>query len=197
MITNPATNVPDSGWPVIQPLHAEYAYVRPDKPGEDAPYLVYFLDPKGNKVYRFECHRGGYHDDGYGVDFTGDFQCMLFPFKGETVSAVNLLAADTHEEQKDDWHNRGRILAKQLQGECLNYPEYSNLRHFVLRGMDVTLAIKDPAWEQGGKGRVLAKFTLVLDAVPDVNAKTAMAETAAGDRPPGDCYPGTKTGGTR
>lgn len=188
-MTNPAaTHVAPptvAGWPAIQPLHAEYVYKRPQKPGDDAPYLAYLKDTRGNKIYRFECHTGGYHDDGYDMDFSGDFQCMLFPYKGETVSAVNLLAANTHAEQKNDWHNRGRILAQQLKGECLNYQEYGTERHFLLRGMTLTLGIKDAAWS----GKVLTQFTLVLDAVPDENGKTEMAAEVQGPWPPGACYP--------
>lgn len=193
LITNPAaTHAPAhtaAGWPAIQPAHAEYAYVRPDKPGEDAPFLAYLLDPKGDKLYRFECHAGGYHDDGYDMDFKGDLQCVLFPYKIDTVSAVNVLAAETRAEQRNDWHNRGRILAAQLRGECLDFPEYSTLRHFKLRGMHVTLTIKDLAWQGEGKGKVLTKFTLVLDAAPDDDAKSPYAEPAPEPALPRVCYP--------
>ena len=74
----------------------------------------------------------------------------------------------------------------QLQGECLNYPEYSTLRHFRLRGLDLTLSYTDIVW-QGSK---LEKFTLHLDATPDAGARSPMAEPAAGDRPANACYPG-------
>ena len=191
MLANPTAHAPDSGWPAVQPLHAEFAYVRPQKEGDDAPFLTYIQDPKGNKVYRFECHDGGYYDEGYDLHFTGDLQCVLFPFKGDTVSAVNVLAADTHAEQSKDWWNRGRILARQLQGECLDYPEYSTARHFRLRGMAFTLSIQDIVWSPaaGDKEPTLAKFTLVVDAAPDADAKSPVAELADGPMPPKSCYP--------
>ena len=193
LITNPAaTHAPAhtaAGWPVIQPIHAEYSYVRPDKPGEDVPFLAYLLDTQGGKLYRFECHAGGYHDDSYDMDFSGDLQCVLFPYKIDTVSAVNVLAAETRAEQRNDRHNRGRILAAQLQGRCLDFPEYSTLRHFQLRGMDVTMTIRDMAWEGTGKSRVLTRFTVVLDAVPDDEAKSPYAEPAPEPAPSKACYP--------
>jgi hypothetical protein len=91
-----------------------------------------------------------------------------------------------------DWRNRGRLIAAQLQGDCLQYPEYSTLRHFRLRGMDVTLAYSDIAWTQGPKASQLRGFTLTLDTMPDKDAKMPMAEVAAGDAPPTRCYPGPK-----
>ena len=191
MITNPAAQAPESAGPAIQPLHAEFVYVRPQKPGDDAPFITYILDAKGNKVYRFECHDGGYYDEGYDLHFTGDFQCVLFPFKGDTVSAVNVLAADTHAEQSKDWWNRGRILARQLRGDCRNYPEYSTARHFRLRGMAFTLSIKDIVWDPGagGKEPALAKFILRVEAVMDPDATSPVAEAADGPAPPKACYP--------
>ena len=191
MLTNPSAQAPDSGWPAIQQLHVEFAYVRPQKEGDDAPFLAYIQDAKGNKVYRFECHDGGYYDEDYDLHFTGDFQCVLFPYKHDTISAVNVLATDTHAEQSKDWWNRGRILARQLRGKCLNYPEYSTVRHFRLRGIAFILTIKDIAWDPavGGKEPTLAKFTLGVDALTDPDAKSPVAEAADGPTPPKACYP--------
>lgn len=184
LLKNPTAVAPPQGWTPVQPLHAEYRFVLPEKAEEDTPFSVYFMDGSGNKVYRFECHRGNY-DDTSEMSWSGDFQCALFPFKKDTLTPVNVLAVDDRHEQSVDWWNRGRLLAKQLQGECLQYPEYSALRHFKLRGMDLTLGYSDIAW-QGGK---LAKFTLRLDVTPDADAKSPMAEPAEGPKPPKGCYP--------
>jgi hypothetical protein len=191
LMTSPGQTT-QSGWPVIQAAHAEYQFVMPQTAAADLPsFTVYIEDPAGTSRYKFECHAGGYPDDSE-MTWTGDFQCALFPYRGDTVTPVNLLAVDTHEEQSVDWRNRGRMLAAQLQGDCLQYPEYGTLRHFHLRGMDVTLAYTDVVWTQGSKAPQLQKFTLTLDAVPDKDAKTPMAEAAAGASPPKECYPGPK-----
>lgn len=184
LLKNPTAIAPPQGWTPVQPLHAEYQFVLPEKAEEDTPYSVYLLDGAGNKVYRFECHRGGY-DDTSEMTWSGDFQCALFPFKIDTLTPINVLAVDDREEQSKDWWNRGRLLTRQLQGECLQYPEYSTLRHFKLRGMDLTLGYSDIVW-QGAK---LTKFTLHLDVTPDADAKSPYAEPAQGPKPSKACYP--------
>jgi hypothetical protein len=192
LMTNPAMQPTDSGWSVIQAVHAEYQFVLPQDPAADLPsFMVYLKDSAGTSRYKFECHGGGYPDDSE-MTWSGDFQCALFPYRGDTVTPVNLLAVDTHEEQSVDWHNRGRMSAGQLQGDCLQYPEYSTLRHFRLRGMDLTLAYTDIAWTQGPKGPKLQKFTFTVDAAPDKDAKTPVAIAADGPSPPKECYPGPK-----
>ena len=192
LMTNPAVQPTQGDWSVIQPLHAEYRFVRPQDPGTGLPsFEVYLKDAAGTYRYKFECHAGGYPDDS-GMTWSGDFQCALFPYAKDTVTLVNVLAVDTREEQSVDWRNRGRMIAAQLQGDCLQYPEYSTQRHFRLRGMDLTLTYTGMAWAQGPKGSQLQEFTLTVDAAPDKDAKTPLAEAAAGPSPPRDCYPGPK-----
>ena len=184
LLKNPTAMAPPQGWTPVQPLYTEYHFVLPAKAGDDTPFSVYLVDGAGNKVYRFECH-DAYADESL-LAWSGDFQCALFPFKGDTLTPVNLLAVDNKNEQSTDWYNRGRLLAKQLQGECLQYPEYSTLRHFKLRGMDLTMGYSDIVW-QGSK---LEKFILHLDVTPDADAKNPLAEPAYGSSPPKRCYPG-------
>jgi hypothetical protein len=192
LMTNPAVQPTQSGWSMIMPAHIQYQFVRPEKAEGDLPAFTFYLrDASGVSVYKFECHTDGYPDDSE-MTWSGDFQCALFPYRVDTVTPVNVLAMGTHAEQSVDWHNRGRLLANQLQAPCTDYPEYSTLRHFRLRGMDLSLGYTDIVWAQDPKGAVLQKFTLTLDAVPDKDAKTPQAEAAAGPSPPKSCYPGEK-----
>jgi len=184
LITDPAAVAPPAG--AILPLHASYAYKHP-KAGEVASFTTYILSPKGETLYKFECHGGDWPDTSE-MKFDGDFQCALFPVNGDTLTPVNLLARETREEQGADWKNRGRAMAWQFQGECLDYPEYSTLRHFHLRGMALTLSYKDMAWD----GKTLVGFDFSVDAVPDLDAKTSFADAPEGESPPRDCYPGEK-----
>ncbi len=191
-MTNPAVLPAQSGWPVIQPAHIQYQFVAPQEQDAASPAFTFYLrDAAGSSIYKFECHADGYPDDAE-MTWSSDFQCALFPYRGDTVTPVNLLAQDTRAEQSVDWHNRGRLIAAQLQGECLQYPEYSTLRHFRLRGMDVSLAYTAIQWTQGVKGPILWQFTLTLDATPDKDAKTPQAEAAEGSAPPNACYLGPK-----
>ena len=174
-------------WPVLKERHEQFAFVAPDGPGVDRPFMLHLEDLAGAERYRLECHSGEHGEDAL-LKWSGLYQCALFPTHGDSISAVDVLAADTREEQADDGWNRGRILAQQFHAPCDSYPEYSNLRHFMLRGFDLSLGITDLVWE----GPKLTKFTLHVDLVQDADAKSDVAETAAGDRPSRACYPGPK-----
>jgi len=174
-------------WPVLKARHEQFAFAAPDAPGVDRPWVLRLADASGTEKYQLECHAGEHGEDEL-MKWSGLYQCALFPINGDSITAVNLLAAYTREEQGDDGWNRGRILAQQFHAPCVSYPEYSTLRHFKLRGFDLTLAFTDIAWS----GPRIAKFTLHVDVVPDVDAKSDVAETASGDRPPRACYPGPK-----
>ena len=192
MLTSPITPHPQAGaWPEIEPTHVEFIYVAPRLKDDDRPFIAYFKDAQGNQVYKFECHNGAYGDETE-MKFSDELQCALFPFKDTTVTAVNLLAADTRDEQGNDWWNRGRVFSAQFRGECLTYPEYSTTRHFRMRGLDVTLSFTDIEWNPapGSKAPSLASFTLAIDAAPDKDAHSPLAETVPGSRPPKSCYPG-------
>lgn len=194
MLTSPVTPHPQAGtWPVIEPTHAEFIYVAPRATDDDRPFIAYFKDAQGNPAYKFECHNGAY-GDAIEVTFSDELQCALFAFKGDTVTAVNLLAADTRDEQGNDWWNRGHVSSAQFRGECLSYPEYSTSRHFRMRGLDVTLTFTDIQWSNGQdpKNQSLASFTLAIDALSDKDARSPVAEPAAGPTPPKSCYPGER-----
>lgn len=187
LMTNPSGQAP-TGWSVLKERHETFAFVAPNGPGVDRPYVLHLEDAAGNERYRLECHSGEHGEDNL-LKWSGLYQCALFPTKGDSISAVDVLATDTREEQADDGWNRGRILAQQFHAPCISYPEYSNLRHFKLRGMDLTLAFTDIAWD----GAKIAGFTLHVDVTPDADAKSDVAAAAEGDRPPRACYPGPKT----
>lgn len=187
MITSPGAQVP--AWPVVKPSHGQYEYVRPQQPATDnIPYQFYIDDTSGKHAYRLECHHD-YDDEDYEIRFSGDYQCVLFVFIKDTVSAVNLLAVDKPAEQGNDWHNRGRVLAAQFRGDCLNYPEYSTARHFRLRGMVLTLGFSDIAWDPANVHK-LDKFKMTVDVIPDTSAREEFAAPADGPAPPAACYPG-------
>lgn len=137
-----------------------------------------------------DCHNTDYNGEAE-INFSGDFQCALFAIKGATLISGDLLAADTKNERSTDWWNRGRMLSGQLRGKCLAYPEYSTDRHFRLRGMLLTMRFTRLEWgtlkDQQGH-RMVARFTFVLDVVPDTSAHTARTEVPRGPKP-SSCYP--------
>jgi hypothetical protein len=192
-ITDPArqpSQQPQTGpapWPVLKALHEQFTFEAPEAPGVDQPFVLRLDDTAGTGHYQLECHTGEFGENNL-LDWSGLYQCALFPINGDSITAVDLLAADTREEQRDDGWNRGRVLAQQFHAPCVSYPEYSTLRHFKLRGFDLTLAFTDVAWS----GPRIGKFTLHVEVAPDPDAKSDVAATASGDRPPRACYPGPK-----
>ena len=81
------------------------------------------------------------------------------------------------------------MLAKQLRGECLEYPEYSTVRHFRLRGMVITLRFTNIEWSDQKNDPFVKRFTFLVDVVPDATVRNSVAELVQGPKPPKSCYP--------
>jgi hypothetical protein len=174
---------------VVEPLHERHTFNDLAKSNADTPFLVYLKGTEGVAFYKLECHNGFYEND-TGVDFSGDFQCVLFAIDGNKVTTGNLLAVDNKDERSTDWFNRGRILSEQLRGACAGYPEYESVRHFKLRGMLITFQFTDLEWARliDQNKLILNKFTFDLSVVLDKRNQTAAAEPVKGAKPPNSCY---------
>jgi len=174
---------------VVEPLHERRTFNDIAKSNADTPFLVYLKNTEGVAVYKLECHNGFYEND-TGIDFSGDFQCVLFAIDGNKVTTGNLLAVDNKDERSTDWFNRGRILSEQLRGACAGYPEYESVRHFKLRGMLITFQFTDLEWARliDQNKLILNKFTFDFSVVPDKRNQTASAEPVKGAKPPNSCY---------
>lgn len=181
----------ESTWPEIEELNVEQVFLRQDEEEADTPLVAIIRNPRGEGIYRIECHNWAYDDDSL-ISYSGSFQCGLFAYEGGMLVPSNLLAADTEDELSTDWWNRGRILRKHLRGECLKYPEYSSTRNFRLRNMRVTLRFFDVEWSEktsvDGLPR-LKSFSAALSAKRDATADSSRAEVPVGDLPPKSCYP--------
>jgi hypothetical protein len=178
-------------WPVIRPLAERRVFTDPGQDNMDRPFVSFIRNVDGIPVYKVECHNGNY-DDQSEMNFSGDLQCALFAVDGRVRVSGNLLAADTPNEASTDWWNRGSMRSIQLRGECLKYPEYSTTRHFKLRGMILTLGFAEIEWSSGKDQHtdpVMARFTLLVNAVADPTANSSRAEVANGPAPPKSCYP--------
>lgn len=181
-----------SKWPVVRPWKETRTFADPT--GEaDTPFSAFIRDVRGNAVYKLECHNGNY-DNETEMTFSGDFQCALFALGRDfKLLGTGLLAANTPDEMSSDWWNRGRMLANQLRGKCLKYPEYSTDRQFKLRGLLLTIRFSGMEWGpakdvQGNP--MLTKFTVTFSIVPDKSARTPRAALPPGPKPPEACYPG-------
>ena len=122
-------------WPKVAPIEKTFAF----SDGEAAQIKLTVTSAEGKPVYALECHTFAYESDP-SFDYSGDFECRLTSSREHDVYSTLLTDAPN---QSRDWQSRGRFLAEELEGACKNYPEFGATRHFRLRGMQVTLAIRD------------------------------------------------------
>jgi hypothetical protein len=174
-------------WPSIQPVTRSYTFVAKDGLS-DYPVVLLIPTTQGLPAYRLECHSGDY-DGEYVIYFSGTFHCGLFAVRGDKVESWNLLANSTKAEQSSDWFNRGRMISDQLLGDCGDFAEYGRIRHFRMRGMQVTLQFTDLRWRlpQNPQNPELQQFTVVVTFAPDATANSATSERTTARRPPHAC----------
>ena len=88
---------------------------------------------------------------------------------------VNLLA----EDHSPVWHTRGQFHASDLEGACGDYPEYGRVRHFRLRGFELTLRAAEVVATQGTPLRL----TLGVSLEPNASIVSPVAEQPGYLRP--------------
>jgi hypothetical protein len=172
-------------FPSIEPQHEERTFVNPGSDGQDVPLVVIVVDDRNRlPAYKLECHSGEYEDSSE-INFSGDFQCVLFALKGGVRVSWNLLATGEPPEQSSNWLNRGRMISGQLWGKCGADREYGTVRHFRLRGMRIRFEFKDLEWRAGAEKNQhrLQKFTFSATFLPDKKARSLTAERVDSPRP--------------
>lgn len=152
-------------YPVVEPLQRTFVVASVGEANVSAD--IKSLD--GTPVYHFQCHSAGYTGD-RDFDYSGDFECRL-SLIGQPNTYSTYLTEDAHQSR--DWESRGRFLAADLLGACARIPEFGATRSFKLRGMDLTLAIRDQKFTKSGK---LTSLTLALTVRPDPGAERPIAE---------------------
>jgi hypothetical protein len=122
----------------------------------------------GRDLYTLQCHSVGYEGDS-GFDYSGDFECRLSLSAGQNTYST-LLTEDLNQSR--DWESRGRFFATSIKGECAKVPEFGAFRSFTLRGMRLTLRVRNPLF-QGDK---LLSLKLAVSVAPDPDAHRAIAD---------------------
>jgi hypothetical protein len=106
---------------------------------------------------------------------------MTADSKDQGVDTPTLLKGDPIDDMVA--HSRGQIWASEIDRDCANYPEYGTQRTFRLRGMKVSVEIKDadfaPAFNTAGTlfmERAIRSFSLQVILTSDPTALSATAE---------------------
>ena len=135
----------------------------------------------GSPLYELECHLGPYEGDP-AFDYSGDFECRLSSLYS-VESHSTLLTEENHQTR--DWESRGRFLLWQLLEDCALYPEYGKLRHFRLRGMNLTLEVTDIELSKKVVGvPMIGKLDLHIIVEPDPTATSPITEKIEYLEPP-------------
>ncbi len=164
-------------WPVARKFDRTYHIDDVNKGGFD----VDLRGSRGKPIYKLSCHSGEYEDDS-GFNYSGLFQCRLSSlYSKEKVST--LLTETVH--QSTDWQNRGRFLAEHLRPGCAQYPEWGDTRTFRLRGMKLTLSVRDINFIKPSDGKdILQSFTFSVSVRKDNDAQTSIARAPETPEPP-------------
>jgi hypothetical protein len=137
---------------------------------EPKDFRLSILDEVGNEAYSVQCSAG------IGQNGLGQWGVVC-----ELVQAGKRL--DLLADGIDPYSRmpRGLIVPDQLIGKCSTYPEWGAVRHFRLRGLDLSLRInnliqmRDPAQRSGVNSSRLTRFHLQASVQPDATATSAVA----------------------
>jgi len=130
-------------------------------------------DIHGRTQYTFICVGGSddYLDelsDDSGINYVGPLGCRLV--REDRDSESSLLS----EDESAYWYSRGQIHDfNELIGACGKYPEYGAVRHFRLRGFELTMRFGDFVFDRSGH---LSHCTLTLSVRRDATITSERAE---------------------
>jgi hypothetical protein len=160
-------------WPVMQEFSAKVGI-------ETSAERIFFdfplFDVKGLARYGFICVGGStkYLDqlsDSSGVNYDGPLSCRLVEGTKDPEHYEDSLLS---ENESAYWYSRGQINNfHELTGSCAKYPEYGALRHFRLRGFELTLNFGDVEVDKAGNP---TRFTLTVSLRRDSKITSPQAE---------------------
>ncbi len=157
-------------WPAMQEFSAK---VGTETSAERIFFEIPLIDVHGQTRYHFLCVGGsdkylgklGARDN---ENYVGPFGCGLF--EGNSNMEGSLLS----EDESPYWFSRGRLdNFHDLTGACAEYPEYGALRHFRLRGFELTLSFGDVEVDKAGNPTY---FTLTVSLRRDARITSPRAE---------------------
>ena len=127
-------------WPRVREFQASFGI---NASSERRFLLLPIYNYDNDEEYRLVCIGGSTEcldrlSSEMGAIFVGPLQCNLRD-RAEIHHEHTLLG----EDGSPAWHTRGQFSWDQLVGDCGDYPEYGRVRHFRLRGFELTLAVED------------------------------------------------------
>lgn len=160
-------------WPVMQELSAKVGI---ETSAERIFFEIPLIDVHGETRYGFICAGGSEKylaklGDPWDVNYVGPLACRLVEGKRDPVKSEDSLLS---EDESAYWFSRGQIHHfHDLTGSCAKYPEYGALRHFRLRGFELTLSFGDVEVDKRGNPTY---FTLTVSLRRDARITSQQAE---------------------
>ena len=160
-------------WPTMQEFSAKVGI---ETSAERIFFEIPLIDVQGQTQYNFICVGGTdkYLDqlsDSSNVNYVGPLACQLVEGKWDPVKSEGSLLS---EDESPYWFSRGRLdNFRELTGSCGRYPEYGALRHFRLRGFELTLNFGDVEVDKAGNPTY---FTLRVSLRRDSKITSPQAE---------------------
>jgi hypothetical protein len=160
----------ESSWPKIHEFEVNFIV---HTNAEKIEFIKPLYDLRGTLRYTFVC-RGGSTEylDKLGeqkdINYVERLGCTLN--LGTREDESSLLA----EDDVDPWHTRGQYFSfDEVIGDCGNYPEYGRIRHFRLRGFELTLSAIEPVYNEK---KQLQSFTMKVSLRRDDRIKSKYTE---------------------
>jgi len=160
----------ETAWPKIQEFDLDFVV---HTNAETIEFIKHLYDLKGTLRYSFICRGGSteYLDKLGGqkdINYVGKLGCTVN--LGSRENGDSLLA----EDDAAPWHTRGQYFSfDEVIGDCGDYPEYGRIRHFRLRGFELTLSAIEPVYDEK---KQLQSFTLKVSLRRDDGIKSSYTQ---------------------
>jgi hypothetical protein len=160
-------------WPKMAEFNSKF---RIDTSAKEILFEIPLLDVQGQTQYGFICIGGRekYLDqlsDRSDVNLVGPLACRLIVGKANPEETEDSLLS---EDGSAYWFSRGQVHNfRELIGSCAKYPEYGALRHFRLRGFELTLNFGNVEVDKAGNP---TSFTLTVSLRRDATITSPQAE---------------------
>lgn len=171
-------------WPQVVAVRRSFYFPDADK----ARASLEIVGVNGAPKYRLQCYAPGAKRSQFDpypeAMYSGDFDCHLYPLYGASQGVVTLLVSK--QAAGGESYGRAVVGGADLTGSCARYPEYGDVRHFLLRNMEITFRYSDVRAdaEPGGEAPTLRSFRLTVSVVRDVDATSTQAEAVPFAPPP-------------
>jgi hypothetical protein len=166
-------------WPEVKPYKKTIYFV--DHKMVEAQLKIFGKDNK--PLYLLECFLNAFDKKDKDFDYTGDFECRLTPLFDDYYKHRTLFT--DQNPQLRDWHSRGvfkidEIQFKNVEGVYIQYPGYGRVRKFQLRGMNITLQVKNVEIQSeslsNNNSRRIKKLDLEVRIISDSTSRSDIAE---------------------